>query len=171
VADTGGKAMLDRLLELPPKRSARGTVAKYRHLMRSGRGRSFLERADVGGTDRTRKKWVSGETKPSKANQTAINQAYEEWQRSNLKARASKGGKRVEVYPDKQVVQQSNNAMSGDPVWVSLSPDEWDRMIKAAMTGDVATADRIWNGVVGRELMGSPPGRAYRTVSHVWFGG
>lgn len=171
MASSGGRAFLGRLSDLAPKRSARSAPARFREMSRSTRGRSYLDRSGVSGSARTQQGWLSGERAPSKSNRDAIDRAYQDWQRDNLAARASKGGRTVEVYPDADVVRKSRGGVSPDPVKVTLTEDEWRRMSSAAQSGDDAEANRVWQGAIAREIIGSPPARAYATVDHVWFGG
>lgn len=168
---TGGRAIFNRLGALGPKRAgAQGAAARFRELERTGRGREYLEQAGVTATSRTQMKWLSGEATPNKANSDAIGAAYRAWQRDNLVNRATRGRRPIEVYPSTEVRQQSRDQISGQPVPVTLTDDEWKKLASAYQRNDIAAADKIWHEAVDREIIGSPPGRAYATVDHVWFG-
>lgn len=175
---SGGHAAADRLKALLPKRSPKGVLARFRALSKTGPGNTYLDDAGVSKARTTRSGWLRGKNKPSKANERAINDAFERWQADNLNKRITKGGPvTIEIYPSKDVADQSRKggkAGTGPAAVgqrnITVAPDQVSQMIDAWRRGDQAALDRIWRALVETQIQGSPPARAYFQVDHVWFG-
>jgi hypothetical protein len=163
---SGGRAVAERLAQVAPKSRAAGASAQFKALEKTDRGRGYLNAAGVSATSRTQLSWLSGESAPGPANSRAISAAYDTWRRDNMSRRL---GRRIEVYPDPDIARQSGGAVRTRDL--DASPEEWDELIEAWQSGDAAAMDRAWNRMVSEQVQDSPPGRAYFTVSHVWFSG
>jgi hypothetical protein len=160
----GGEALSNALARSAPKRTAASPLAMFRTMERSDRGRGFLDSAGVSATTRTQLHWLSGETQPSAKNSQAIKEAYDNWSAANLSHRH---GNIIEIYPSSSGADQYGRPVRA----IAVTNDELAKMIKAAHAKDTDGLNRLWNTQVDLQILDSPPGKAYHTVSHVVFSG
>jgi hypothetical protein len=167
---TGGEALAEALTRIAPKRVSASPTAMFRAMERSGRGREYLADAGVNATTRTQLNWLTGESTPNAANQRAIRSAYDKWAGANARNRTGSnqpGSTPIEIYPG-----AGGSDQYGRPVkHISITDAQLGRAIELSNRGDTEGLNSLWDSMVDDQIIDSPPGKAYRTVSHVFIGG
>lgn len=159
----GGEA-LRRQLDVHASRSrgAKSWKAQLTYLTRSERGR--INSSALFGR-RNLIAWLSEDRDPTRANQAAIQRAYDERRRPQvaqalLTALDNDGnGTRVDVYPLENDVHTAHLNMQ------TIEIDDWEDIIQAWYDGDDDELDAVWDDYADDIY---PPG-AYSHVSHLGF--
>ena len=166
---SGGEALAQALTGISPQRVPASPTAMFRAMERSGRGREYLTDAGVNATTRTQLNWLTGESSPNAANQRAIRNAYDRWAGANARRRSGgnlPGATPIEIYPG-----TGGSDQYGRPVkHITITDAQLGRAIELTNRGDTAGLNSLWDSMVDDQIQDSPPGKAYRVISHVAVG-
>lgn len=162
----GGEALRRQLdvkaSAIQAQTGAKGWHAQLRYLTRSQVGRDAMTRVY---SPRTLVAWLAEDRAPTRANQAAIQRAYNT-RRKPAVAEALKrilnndgNGTRVEVHPEESIWTDHLDVQT-------IEITEWDDIIDAWSDGDYDDMNEIWEGIADDDLY--PPGGYYH-VSHLGF--
>ncbi|MEC4020506.1 transcriptional regulator [Streptomyces sp. H27-D2] len=171
----GGDAVARQLDELAggiatPVTAKRGLSARLNYLTTSAHSWKAAQDAGLTVTDRTRKAWMEGKRRPSKANLERIDQAYRQVRRHNvarhLVARLNRNGRgtRVEIHPlnQSQVARPLQRVVEHR----KLNVRRWDKLVGSWAAGDHQGLDDAWQDTIVD--LGSQWGQ-YEYVTNVGF--